>query len=116
MKQQVKSLYQLGSKPFGALLTDESSMPETGEEISKTMNLARQGIVDKDAKKVFYARVVLNFRCELIEKRAKDVADLRPSLLLKRPKVIASQVRVARISCLSILCYSLAPSAPAKAC
>ena len=50
MKQQLKSLYQLGNKPFGALLTDESSMRETGEEISKTMNLCQQEIVQQDAK------------------------------------------------------------------
>ena len=53
MKPQLKSLYQLGNKRFGALLTDESSMPEVGEEISKMMHLCKEEIVDKDAKKVF---------------------------------------------------------------
>ena len=52
MKPQLKSLYHLG-KPFGALLTDESSMPETGEEISKMMNLNKQEMVVMDARTVF---------------------------------------------------------------
>ena len=45
-------LHELG-QPFGTLVTDESSMLETGEEMSEMTNLVLQGIVLNDAKKIF---------------------------------------------------------------
>ena len=52
MKAHLRGLHELG-QPFGALVTDESSMLETGEGISKMMNVVLQGIVLNDAKKFF---------------------------------------------------------------
>ena len=52
MKANLRDLHEL-DLPFGALVTDESSMLETGEEIAKMMNLLQQEIVLPDAKKVF---------------------------------------------------------------
>ena len=56
MKPNLKSSFNLGA-PFGALVTDECSMPEAGEEICKMMNLVQQGIVLADALKVFIGDV-----------------------------------------------------------
>ena len=58
-----RSLHELG-QPFGTLVTDESSMLETGGEISKMMNLLQQRIVLNDAKKIFIGDLtpLLSFR------------------------------------------------------
>ena len=42
MKSNLQSKHNLGEQ-FGALLTDESSMPEGGEEVCKMMNLLQKG-------------------------------------------------------------------------
>ena len=56
MKAHLQNTYSLGA-PFGALVSDESSMFEGGEEISKMMNLVSQGIVQSDAWKTFIGDV-----------------------------------------------------------
>ena len=57
MKAHLQNTYSLGA-PFGALVSDESSMFEGGEEISKMMNLVSQGIVQSDAWKTFIGDVM----------------------------------------------------------
>jgi hypothetical protein len=52
MKSNLQSKHNLGEQ-FGALLTDESSMPEGGEEVCKMMNLLQQGIITPEAYKIF---------------------------------------------------------------
>ena len=43
------------------------------------------------------------FRCKLVEKQAKNIADLHPSYVLKRPTANASQGKVAGIPSLAAL-------------
>ena len=52
MKSNLQGKCTLGAA-FGALLTDESSMPEGGEELCKMMNLLQQGLITVDACKIF---------------------------------------------------------------
>ena len=52
------------------------------------------GLKELLRKKVWNALVKLIFRCQIVEKRNKHIADLYPSYVLKRPMANASQGKV----------------------
>ena len=56
MKHHLQCTYDLGDR-FGAMVTDEASMPEAGEEIAKTMNLVQQNILEDACKKTLIGDV-----------------------------------------------------------
>ena len=87
-----------GAFPRGILPTDcDGEVEIKGQFLRielKNESLLRGGLIPKGQVYLFNALVKSAFRCKFVEKRAKNIADLHPSYVLKRPMANASKGKV----------------------